>query len=94
MRTKTGEKIEVIKSLAPHWKQFGVLFDFDPDGAQLDLIESENGAQNPQNCCLALIKYWIAGNGEQPATWRKLIELLRDYDKNMLAAQLEKELSV
>ncbi len=94
MRTKTGGKIEVIKSLASHWKQFGILFDFDTDGAQLDLIEYENGTQNPQKCCLAMVKYWMAGNGEQPATWRKLIELLRDHDKNVLAGQLEGELSM
>lgn len=93
MKTKTGVKIEVIKSLAPQWKQLGILLDFDTDGAQLDLIEYENGQQNPQKCCLAMIRYWMAGNGEQPATWRKLIELLRDCEKDVLAAQLERELS-
>ena len=32
MKTATGEKIKIIESVAPQWKELGDLLDFDPEG--------------------------------------------------------------
>ena len=89
MKTKSDQKIEIIKSLAPCWKNFGVLLEFDDDGNQLELIESENGQHNPHKCCQAMMRHWIAGNGEQPTTWRTLLALLKDDNRVVLAQTIQ-----
>lgn len=92
IKTKAGDQIEVLKSVAPDWRIVGALLDFDAGGTQLALIESQSGQQNPLGCCQAMMVHWLAGNGQQPATWRKLIEILRDSEKDWLAEQLQKAL--
>ena len=42
MKTATGEKIKIIESVAPQWKELGDLLDFDPEGRTLELIEANN----------------------------------------------------
>ncbi|CAI8022600.1 hypothetical protein GBAR_LOCUS13255 [Geodia barretti] len=44
-KTRSGEKIEIIKSLAPEWKSFGVHLNFDDMGSQLSLIEAQHGPE-------------------------------------------------
>ena len=70
--------------LAAHWKKFGVYVDFDNDGSTLDVIESK-GKADPEACYLQMMREWIAGRGEQPASWRTLLKLLRQFGKVTLA---------
>lgn len=83
--------MNIIESLAPKWKQFGVFLDFDPTGRQLDLIEAEHAHKfhGVVACCLEMFKHWLKGNGVQPATWRKLIEFLGDCNESFLGKQIE-----
>ena len=83
-----GEKINVIKRLAPKWTDLGDLLAFDDSSSKLDDIQSTN-PDNPEACCRAMFKHWIEGNGEEPCTWSKLIELLRDCDQEDLANEIE-----
>ena len=93
LKTSSGERIEIIKSLAPNWKEFGVLLNFDEMGSQLSLIEAQHGKNNPQACCRDMMIHWLHGNGEQPTTWRTLLGLLKDGERDYLALQIEKFLS-
>ena len=88
MRSASGEKIQIIKQIAPHWKQLGALLNFDPDGWTLDLIESEHKLDGPVGCCQATIKHWLMGNGIDP-TWEVLLDLLDDIDHSELAKQVK-----
>ena len=40
LKCHDGAKIEIITSIAPTWKDFGVLLEFDDDGRKLDLTEA------------------------------------------------------
>ena len=91
-KTRSGEKIEIIKSLAPDWKSFGVHLNFDDMGSQLSLIEAQHGTRDPQTCCRDMMIHWLLGNGEQPTTWRTLLALLEDGDRLYLADRLRREL--
>ena len=82
----------MLKSIAPFWREVGVMLDFDASGAQLALIESQRGQNNPLGCCQAMMMHWLNGNGEQPATWGKLLEILNDSEKLTLARDLEQAL--
>ncbi|CAI8021431.1 hypothetical protein GBAR_LOCUS12714 [Geodia barretti] len=92
-KTRSGEKIEIIKSLAPDWKSFGVHLNFDDMGSQLSLIEAQHGQSNPQSCCRDMVIHWLLGNGEGPTTWRTLLALLEDGERAYLADRIRRELT-
>ena len=91
MKTARGGRIEIIKCVAPQWKQLGILLDFDPKGRTLDLIEAEHKFDGPVDCCEATIKHWLKGNG-MDATWNTVIELLEDIGELELAKQVKSTL--
>ena len=93
MKTKSAsrEKMQIIKQIAPHWKQLGALLNFDPEGWKLDLIEAEHKLDGPVGCCQATMKHWLMGNGID-ATWEVLLELLDDIDHSELAKQVKSAL--
>ena len=84
MKTTTGEKIKIIESVAPQWKELGDLLDFDPDGQTLKLIEANNQLRGPVAYCREMFVTWLQGKGRE-ATWEVLIELLDDIDHSELA---------
>ena len=87
MKTTTGEKIKIIESVAPQWKELGDLLDFDPEGRTLELIEA-NQQKDHVACCREMFVYWLRGKGRE-ATWEVLIELLADIDQSELAKKVE-----
>lgn len=91
MKTTGGQKIEIIKLVAPQWKQLGALLDFDTEGRTVDLIEAEHKLNGPVDCCQATMKLWLRGKGID-ATWAALIELLDDIDQSELAKQVKSAL--
>ena len=88
MKTATGEKIEIIESVAPQWKQLGDLLDFDPVGRTLELIEANNQVKGPVACCREMFITWLKGKGKE-ATWEVLIELLNNIGQSELAKQVK-----
>ena len=92
LKTRSGERLEIIKSLAPDWKAFGVYLNFDTTGSQLSLIEAQHGRHNPQTCCRDMMIHWLLGNGQQPTTWRTLLALLEVGERANLAWQIRQEL--
>ena len=93
MKTASGEKVKIIKTIAPDWKSFGIQFNFDPDGQTLRLIEAEHKLYGPITCCQEMFMQWLAGNGKA-ATWGTLIELLEDLDYIHLAQQIKVALNL
>ena len=91
LKTKSGGSIDIKTALAADWKGFGVYFDFDSDGSALNLIETECG--KPEACYQQMMMRWVSGSGEQPASWRTLVRLLREFGKNTLAQDIEDALS-
>ena len=87
LKTTEGQKVQIIRDLAPKWKDVGISLDFDPDGRTLDLIEVQK-MNEPVACCRAMFQHWLAGNGV-PATWGTLIELLQDAEQSHLAEQIK-----
>ena len=88
MKTTTGEKIKIIESVAPQWKELGDLLDFDPEGRTLELIEANNQLKGPVAYCREMFITWLKGKGRE-ATWEVLIELLEDIDQSELATKVE-----
>ena len=88
MKTIREEKIKIIESVAPKWKELGVLLDFDPEGQTLELIEANNKLNGVVACCREMFVAWLKGKGKD-ATWEVLIELLNDIDLSELAKMVK-----
>ena len=88
LKTKSGEKISIIKQVAPHWTDFALGLDFDPTGTTIQTIEKKR-LYDPEACCKEMMEMWLEGKGRQPATWELLVEILRDCDLNVLAKEVE-----
>ena len=88
LKTVEGQKVQIIKQLAPVWKYFGISLNFDPEGQTLNLIEAEQKLNGPIACCQAMFQHWLAGNGV-PASWGTLIKLLEDAEQSHLAEQIK-----
>ena len=82
-----NKKIQIIKTLAPDWNDFGVLLDFDEAGTELDSIEKAHPTDKAR--CKAMFQHWLKGNGVRPCSWRKLIQLLEDCDQDLLAEEIQ-----
>ena len=80
--------MEIIKTIATDWKEFGFLMDLDPEGKQVDAIEAENAHKRNGLfiCCQEIFMLWLQ---KPDATWSKLIELLYDSEQKDLAAQVK-----
>ena len=88
LKSPSGKKLEIIRNIAPDWRQFGIHFDFDTAGHTLGLIASKH-RDDPINCCTEMMGMWLKGRGRQPATWATLIDLLKNAEMNSLAQELE-----
>ena len=82
-----NKKIQIIKTLAPDWNDFGILLDFDKAGTELDSIEKAHPTDKAR--CKAMFQHWLKGNGVRPCSWRKLIQLLEDCDQDLLAEEIQ-----
>ena len=91
LKTAEGEKVEIIKSLTPQWRQLGLLMDFDKDGRTVDLIETEYQMKGQTVCCQEVFKLWLKG---PDATWGNLIELLMDCEQTSLVEQVKDALGL
>jgi len=90
MKVVTGEKIKIIESVAPQWKELGDLLDFDSEGRTLELIEAKQ-QKDPVACCREMFVTWLRGKGRE-ATWEVLIELLHEVDQSELAKKVKSAL--
>ena len=81
LKCRDGSKIEIITSIAPMWKDFGVLLEFDDDGTKMNLIEANQRVNGPAACCTEMFQTWLQGAGRQPVSWDLVIELLEDCEQ-------------
>ena len=90
MRTPDRQKIDIIKTVAPQWRDIGDLLDFDAKGETLKRIQADEGGV--ESCCRCMFQHWLEGNGVQPVSWATLLEILEDCHFITLAAQVKNTL--
>ena len=87
-KSKSGERINIINRVSPHWSEFAVQLDFDNDGTTMQTIDKVCGP-DPEACCKEMMREWLSGKGRQPVTWELLVEILKDCELGVLAKQVE-----
>ena len=93
LKTTKGERVNIIESIAPVWKDVGYLMDLDPEGRKVEHIEAEH-AHKPNGlhiCCREMFKLWL---DSPDATWQNVIELLVDSEQQVLAEQVKDALGL
>ena len=88
LKNSRGEKVEIIKTIAPDWMEVGILMDLDPKGKKVATIEAEHAHKRngPVTCCRAMFTLWL----DQPAaTWGNLVKLFVDAEHKELAGQVQ-----
>ena len=88
MVAPSGKEVRIIKNVSAKWKKVGTLFNFDPTGYTVDLIDSRHPS-DPEAGCTDMMKVWLGGRGRQPATWATLVEVLKNAEFNTLADEVE-----
>ena len=72
------------------WKDLGVELLGKGSNDALDVIKNNNG--DVTNCCSAMFQLWLE---RQPtASWRQLIQGLKQLQLNYLANQIESKLTI
>lgn len=87
LKTKLGERINVIQQVAPHWQDFATVLDLDLDG-KMQIIDRKHRG-DPDACCREMMQMWLRGMGRQPATLELLEEILSDCTLTVLAMQVK-----
>ena len=93
LKNTKGEKVEIIKTIAPDWMEVGFLMDLDPKGRKIANTEAEHALKRngPVVCCREMFILWL----DRPdATWGNLIKLLVDAEQKDLAEQVEDALGL
>ena len=93
LKTTGGDKVEIIKTLAPDWKEIGFLMDLDPNGQTVERIEAEHAHNGPVTCCREIFRAWLQLDSPN-STWGNLIELLIDSEHEELVEQVRDALGL
>ena len=81
----SGQRVEIIKTLAPKWHLFGDYLSFDSDGTSIEILKVQYRG-DPEGGCRAMFQMWLQGKGTEPVTWQNLAELLEKFGEKRLAA--------
>ena len=93
LKNSKGERVEIIKTIAPDWMEVGFLMDLDPKGRKIANIEAEHAHKRngPIICCREMFILWL----DQPdSTWGNLIQLLVDAEQRDLAEWVKEALGL
>ena len=71
--------------MAPKWESVAIALEIDY-GAE------ERETHRVEAAVISILRRWINGEGEQPATWETLIQALEDASYLNLAKDLRREL--
>ena len=81
----------VIHHVAPKWEDLGIQLSLDDDGSLIDSISEKRG-RDEAKCCLDVLKAWLQGKGEEPKTWRTLVDCLREIKAEEAIRSIEKDI--
>lgn len=74
----------IIQQIGSNYISFGINLLQDTIGMVVGSIDSQ-AAGNPERALMMIFQRWLNGYNNQPRTWERLIEVLKDIDLNTLA---------
>ena len=75
----------LLPKLAPMWKAFCTVINFDEDGTTLAIIDQKYRG-DPEECCREVLQRWLSF--KRP-TWHRVIDYLQQARCTQLAGEVE-----
>ena len=85
------QKLDVIEMVAVN-EGFLIALLNDRLGHKLDIFKKDN-PHSVVDVSTGVFQSWLRGSGRQPATWKTLVEVLRECDLNVLADNITSTVS-
>lgn len=79
-------KINIPQEVGTKYREFGILLLKDSSGSRVECI-IHKCRENPKDITMTILQEWVQGRGE-PATWKKLVEILEAIDLKTLATDI------
>lgn len=80
------EHLKVIQKVAIEWKKVANLLRLPTE--VVNNVHQDTVMLGCERSCREIFSRWLAGEGCQPITWRKLIEVMEDAERSILAQEL------
>lgn len=97
VKGKSGKEIVIRDQLASRWEDLCLMLEFEPSSLASAMIDniSKNCRYQVEECCREVLLKWLSGHPctSGPVTWRTLIRVIRTIDYDVLASELQQELS-
>ena len=89
LKSSEGVKVKTVGTVAPDWKNVGILMNLDPTARKVGYIETDHAHKRDGSviCCQEIFRVWL---DSPDATWGNLIKLLIDAEHTTLAEQVKK----
>ena len=81
-----GQDIRVMDQMSAKWMNVALALHFS--GNMVDSIERD-ASHEVKPACRIMFQKWLAGEGRRPASWRVLIQALKDASLGELARELK-----
>lgn len=80
--------INIIQRIGVNYSQFGIFLLDDSMGDKVDVIAHKH-MRNAVEINREILREWLAGRGQQPVTWRTLVDVLNTIGLRTLASEIE-----
>ena len=81
-------RINIPQEISTKYRQFGILFLEDTNGARVRNMEHKH-QRDAEQINTEILEEWANGRGRQPVSWEILTEVLRDVKLGQLASDIE-----
>ena len=78
--------INILTKAASRYRMLGTILLNSPDGTEVQIIEQRHG-KDPYNTTYDIFQKWLTSDEE--ASWKKLVQCLRDVELNVVAKDIE-----
>ena len=85
-------KINIPQEVGVKYQTFAAQLLEDPTSAKVNSMEHKHG-RDSLRINTEVLQEWLRGQGRRPASWRTLIEVLRDIELSTLAGEIEEACS-
>lgn len=83
LKLDSEKSLRIIKKVQPYWKKLAIQLGMEDS---YKTIENQN---KDSEACQEMLSQWINGQGSAPASWKTLIQALKDIELSTLAEKLE-----
>lgn len=91
LRSPAGRRIWIIRRISHYYRDLGILLGLN-NMMKFRYIDFWD-INDPEDLCMDMFRYWLAGSGVRPCFWRMLIKLIEHLGEKQLAHEILEALS-